>query len=285
MPRPVTAGIDGSVASLAAASWAAWEAELHCTELHLVAAWPPANGSRVSASQSAARRRWALRCLDLAAERLRTRHPWLTVRTHVLNAPPTQALLGAGEDAELLVLGSRGLGTTSSSPLGSTSAGIAARAGFPVTLVRSPSRQGERRVRGAPVVLALDAGHSHDDLSTAIAFEEAALRHIPLRALYVWIPPSPVGPHPVTPWSYGPSARTRHAERLLTEALVPWRRKFPDVRVEEVCLEDVPACAVTAATRHAALTVLGHRVASSLGAVAHAAVCQAESPVLLVPHP
>ncbi|WP_275297586.1 hypothetical protein [Streptomyces sp. CdTB01] len=41
---------------------------------------------------------------------------------------------------------------------------------------------------------------------------------------------------------------------------------------------------MTAATRHAALTVLGHRVASSLGAVAHAAVCQAESPVLLVPH-
>ncbi|WP_159104107.1 universal stress protein [Streptomyces sp. CdTB01] len=194
MPRPVTAGIDGSVASLAAASWAAWEAELHCTELHLVAAWPPANGSRVSASQSAARRRWALRCLDLAVGRLRTRHPWLTVRTQLLDAPPTQALLSAGEHAELLVLGSRGLGTTSSSPLGSTSAGIAARAGFPVTLVRSPSRQGARRVRGAPVVLALDAGHSHDDLSTAIAFEEAALRHIPLRALYVWIPPPPSGP-------------------------------------------------------------------------------------------
>jgi hypothetical protein len=34
----------------------------------------------------------------------------------------------------------------------------------------------------------------------------------------------------------------------LTEALMPWRHKFPDVRVEESCLEDVPASAVTAAT-------------------------------------
>jgi nucleotide-binding universal stress UspA family protein len=75
----------------------------------------------------------------------------------------------------------------------------------------------------------------------------------------------------------------------LTEALMPWRHKFPDVRVEESCLEDVPASAVTAATQHAGLAVLGHRVQPAagprLGAVAHAAVRHAACPVALIPHP
>ncbi|MFJ9908810.1 universal stress protein [Streptomyces sp. NPDC101152] len=288
MPRPVTAGIDGSAASLAAASWAAWEAELHGAALHLVAAWPSLNGSGLDKSESAARRRWAVRSLALAADRLSSRHPSLTIHTRVLDAPPMEALLTVGADAELLVLGSRGLGTPSASPLGSTSARTAAAAGFPVTLVRPPPHLDETPSDDAPVLLPLDVGHGRNDLSAAVAFDEAALRHVPLRALYVWIPPAPIRSCPVTPWEHGPSPRARRAERLLTEALAPWRRKFPDVRVEEVCLEDVPTCAVTTATKHATLTVLGHRVTPGdtprLGAVAHASICQEESPVMLVPH-
>ncbi|MFR0357473.1 universal stress protein [Streptomyces sediminimaris] len=288
MSRPVTVGIDGSAPSLAAASWAAREAELRDAPLHMLAAWSVADGVRPDAPEAAASRHWAVRSLDLALDRLRGRHPRLELHARLLNARPREALLNAGADAELLVLGSRGLGGTSALLLGSTGAQTAAQADFPVTLVRSLPHPHD--LPDGPVLLAVDAGHDAPDNVIALAFEEAAMRKAPLRALYAWLPPGLLPTYPVTVASrpHGRSPQARHAEHRLTEVLLPWRRKFPDVRVEEVCLEDVPAGAVAAAARRAALTVLGHRVSpdagSRLGAVAHAAVRDAPCPVLLVPH-
>ncbi|MEU3253347.1 universal stress protein [Streptomyces sp. NPDC006997] len=286
MYQPVTTGIDGSAASLAAAAWAAREAELRGTPLCLVAAWPAADGSADGTAEAAARRRWATRSLELAADRLRHRHPRLDIRTQLSSAPPLRALLAAGGAADLLVLGSRGLGCMSAPLLGSTGAQAAARADFPITLVRPAPDPGEPP--DGPVLLALDAERHPDDTVTAFAFEAAALHGIPLRALHVWTPSGPARSYPVVPRRHGHAARASHAERELTEYLLPWREKFPNVRVEELCFQDVPAGAVAAATRHAALAVLGHRVRPAagpgLGAVAQVAVREAPCPVTLVPH-
>lgn len=286
MPRPVTAGIDGSAASLAAAAWAAREAELRDTSLRLVAAWSAPDGTSPEAPDADARRHWAVCSLDLALDRLRSRHPWLDVHARLLNAPPHEALLTSGGDAELLVLGSCGLGGMSAFLLGSTGAETAAQADFPVTLVRPAPLAGA--LPAGPVLLALDAEHHSHDAVIGFAFEEAAMREVSLRALYAWMPAGAARTYPVTSWRYGRSPRVRHAEMRLTEALMPWRHKFPAVRVEEICLEDVPAGAVTAATRQAGLAVLGHRVLPAtgprLGAVAHAAVRHAACPVTLIPH-
>ncbi|MFP3986496.1 universal stress protein [Streptomyces sp. E11-3] len=286
MSRPVTAGIDGSAASLAAAAWAAREAELRDTSLCLVAAWPAPDGTSLAPPGAAARRCWAVRSLDLAADRLRARHPWLDIRTQLLHATPREALLTTGADAELLVLGSRGLGGMSALLLGSTGAGTATRADFPVTLVRPSPHPVE--MPAGPVLLALDARSHAQDAVIAFAFEEAALREVPLRALYAWMPSNPVRSYPVTPWQYGHSVGARRAETRLTEALLPWRHKFPDVRVQEICLQDAPSRAVVTAAREAGLAVLGHRAqaatGSRLGAVAHAAVRHAACPVSLLPY-
>ncbi|MGW3104313.1 universal stress protein [Streptomyces sp. NPDC001100] len=286
MSRPVTAGIDGSAASLAAAAWAAREAELRNSPLHLVAAWPASAGTAPDAPEASARRRWATRSLDLAVDRLRNHHPVLDIDTELLNAPPHEALLTAGAEAELLALGAHGLGTTSSLLLGSTSARTAALADFPVILVR-PAGPAPESPDG-PVLLALDAGHHPRDSVISLAFEEAALRDVPVRALYAWLPPGLLPAYPVMPGRHSRSPRARRAENLLTRALLPWRQKFPDVRVEEVCVEDVPAGAVVAAARQSCLTVLGHGLRTvatgpRLGAVAHAAVRDAAGPVVLVP--
>ncbi|MGY6024675.1 universal stress protein [Streptomyces spinosirectus] len=287
MLGPITAGIDGSAASLAAAAWAAREAELRDTSLHLVSAWPSPDNCSPDTRDAAAHRRWAARSLDLARDRLRLRHPRLGIHTQLLSLPPREALLAAGLAANLLVLGSRGLGGMSALLLGSTGAQTAAEADFPVALVRPVPHTEE--LPAGPVLLAIDADNPAQDGVIALAFEEAAMRAVPLRALYAWMPSDPVRTYPVTSWQYGRSPRSRHSEQLLTETLLPWRHKFPDVRVEEICLEDVPAGAVIAATHHAALAVLGHRVTPAagprLGAVAHAAVRHATCPVLLVPHP
>ncbi|WP_146238325.1 universal stress protein [Streptomyces sp. Act143] len=286
MPRPVAVGIDGSAASLAAAAWAAREAELRGTSLHLVAAWPPPNGRAPEPPEAIARRHWAARSLDLARDRLRGRHPRLDIRARLLGLAPREALLTAGLTADLLVLGSCGLGGTSAHHLGSTGAETAAQADFPLALVRTTPHPAHPPA--GPVLLALDTQRVRDDV-IAVAFEEAALREVPLRALYAWMPARPVRTYPVMPGPYGHSPHARRAEQWLTEALLPWRQKFPDIRVEEVCLEDVPAGAVTAAAHHAVLAVLGHRIRTAadgarLGAVARAAVHQAACPVLLVPH-
>ena len=287
MPRPVTAGIDGSAASLAAAAWAAHEAELRHTPLRLIAAWHAPDDTASEAPDAAARRHWATRSLDLARDRLKQRHPHLDIRARLLGLPPRKALLAAGLTSELLVLGSRGLGGMSAFLLGSTGAHTAALAGFPLALVRPVPHPTE--VPAGPVLLALDAGsHTHDDVLAA-AFAEAAMREVPLRALYAWMPAGTVlRTYPVPPRPYGHSPRAHHAEQRLSEALLPWRQKFPDVQVEEVFLQDVPAGAVVAAARRATLAVLGHRVLSAagprLGAVAPAAVRDATCPVLLVPH-
>ena len=287
MLGPITAGIDGSAASLAAAAWAAREAELRDTSLHLVSAWPPPDNSSPPTRDAPARRRWAARSLDLARDRLRLRHPHLDIHAQILNLPPREALLAAGLAANLLVLGSRGLGATSALLLGSTGAQTAAEADFPVALVRPVPHADE--LPAGPVLLAIDAETPAQDGVIALAFEEAATREVTLRALYAWMPSAPARTYPVASWQNGSSPHARRAEQLLAETLLPWRQKFPDVRVEEVCLEDVPAGAVTAATHHAALAVLGHRVTLAagprLGAVAHAAVRHATCPVLLVPHP
>ncbi|MDN3028455.1 universal stress protein [Streptomyces sp. S.PB5] len=287
MPRPVTAGIDGSAASLAAAAWAAREAELRDTALHLVAAWPPPDGASPETADEAERRHFAARSLDLARDRLRGRHPHLDIQARLLGLPPHVALLASGLAADLLVLGSRGLGGISALLLGSTGVHTAALADFPVALVRPLPHPGD--LPAGPVLLALDAEHPAQEAVITLAFEEAAMREVPLRALYAWTPTGPaLRTYPITSRPYGPSPRARHAERRLTEVLMPWRQKFPEVRVEEVCLEDIPAGAVTAATRHAALAVLGHRVQPAagprLGPVAHATVRAAACPVLLVPH-
>ncbi|MFI6402288.1 universal stress protein [Streptomyces sp. NPDC050548] len=224
----------------------------------------------------------------MAVDRLRSRHPVLDIDTELLNAPPHEALLASGAEAELLALGSRGLGTSSGLLVGSTSARTAALADFPVILVR-PVGPVPDSPAGA-VLLALDAGRHPQDSAISFALEEAALRHVPVRALYAWLPPGLLPTYPVVPGRHAHSPRARRAEDLLTQALLPWRWKFPDVRVEEVCLEDVPAGAVVAAARQSCLTVLGHCPRSAatgprLGAVAHAVVRDAAGPVVLVPDP
>ncbi|MFD9793583.1 hypothetical protein ACFWXK_21845 [Streptomyces sp. NPDC059070] len=73
---PVTAGIDGSAASLARAARAASEAEMHETELHLVAAWHrPSGVSRPGIPDVVPGEHGARRSLRLTAGRLHSRHP------------------------------------------------------------------------------------------------------------------------------------------------------------------------------------------------------------------
>lgn len=189
MLRHVTAGIDGSPESLAAAHWAAREATRRGAALCLVHAWEwhPRPAPSVPADMS--ERALAEDLPERVADSVRAAHPGLQVIGQALADSPVSVLLKAAELAELLVLGSRGLGGVAGFLTGSVSQRVVARASGPVVLVRTggsiadehfsaPDGISPEEIPGIPyrdVVLGLDTGRPCDEL-IGFAFEAAARR-------------------------------------------------------------------------------------------------------------
>lgn len=130
MLRPVIAGVDGSAESLAAAEWAAREAVRRGRPLHLLHAWnwhPRQDGEPATAAQ----RHLARRVLRQAEERIHRTCPGVTLDDEQVEGPATAALLRAAEQADVLVLGSRGLSGFTGFLVGSVALGVVARAPAP----------------------------------------------------------------------------------------------------------------------------------------------------------
>lgn len=70
-----------------------------------------------------------------------SKYPDVDVREHILRAHPVEALLDEGRQADLLVVGSRGLGGFTSLLLGSVSRAVLARAACPVAVIRPAHHQ------------------------------------------------------------------------------------------------------------------------------------------------
>ncbi|WP_344586057.1 universal stress protein, partial [Kitasatospora paracochleata] len=142
MTRAVLTGIDGSPQSEAAVRWAAEEAVRRGAVLRILHAWPWLSAANVEGLPAGGLRPAALRALADAAEEIRRAHPGLSVETAVVGDDPADALAAAGEDQELIVLGSRGLGGFSGLLAGSVGLAVAARATVPVVLVRADGTAG-----------------------------------------------------------------------------------------------------------------------------------------------
>jgi nucleotide-binding universal stress UspA family protein len=137
----IVVGIDGSEGARRALEWAVAEAQLRDASLVVVHAWvePPAVavGSVVSASgaQPAIFEELAERTARDAVASVDTGGVTQGVETRVVAGAPAHALLEAGKDADLVVVGSRGLGGFTGLLLGSVSAQVAHHATCPVLIV------------------------------------------------------------------------------------------------------------------------------------------------------
>lgn len=128
-PKPgVVVGIDGSEASKKAIAFAAEEASLRGVPLIAVYAWMPPltpgleylwSEELVETQRSAAEEAIAIGTAGLAS-----RYPDLSVERKIVQAPPVAALLQAAEDADTIVVGSRGRGGIQRLLLGSVSHGV-----------------------------------------------------------------------------------------------------------------------------------------------------------------
>lgn len=128
-PKPgVVVGVDGSDASQKAIAFAAEEASLRGVPLIAVYAWMPPltpgleylwSEELVESQRSAAEEAIAIGTAGLAS-----RYPDLVVERKIVQAPPVAALLQAAEDADTIVVGSRGRGGIQRLLLGSVSHGV-----------------------------------------------------------------------------------------------------------------------------------------------------------------
>ena len=300
MSRTVIAGLDGSPESRAAAEWGAREAMLRGLPLKLVQVWEavPEPMAQAPLLGAETRQQWTDRVPREAAEGLRLRHPGLEVAVERLSGRPSDMLIDAAKDAELLVLGSRGLSGLAGFLVGSVGHAVVARAERPVVFVRAGEQAADEHVmdpagipsaatRYRPVVLGIDID-SPDETVTAFAFEAAARRATALRAVYGWnLPPY---------YTYGMSADldlhaelARQQSAALTDVLAPWRQKYPSVEVTEESRPGRAANFLADASVDASLVVVGRRLrrtalGTPVGPVTHGVLHHATAPVAVVPH-
>lgn len=138
----IVVGVDGSVHAVRALAFAAAEAKLRGSTLHVIHSWtfpPPAPGSD------------GLPHVDLqgAAELVLEEaiatlgdEPGVEIQREIANELPAQALIRASEGAELLVVGSRGRGGFKGLLLGSVSQQCAHHARCPIVIVPDEERAG-----------------------------------------------------------------------------------------------------------------------------------------------
>ncbi|MCI3278199.1 universal stress protein [Streptomyces cylindrosporus] len=295
MLRPVVVGLDGSRESLAAADWAAGEALRRGLPLRLVHAWEGLSPDVSQLPELEAPRYWARRILRGAMDELNERHPQVYLSAEQIPLPAADALVAAGADAELLVLGSRAFSGFGGFMAGSVALSTVAHATRPVVLVRAdrtaeddhlPDAEGRPSVHTPfrDVVAGLDTAHSCEEL-LAFAFESAALRSAPLLVAHAWhLPYAP----PATAATMSVTAQ-RTAEQMLAGALGPWQEKYPTVQVRTLVEDERPAQLLLHAARDAGLLVVGRRLrpgrlGAHTGPVAHAVMHHVRCPVAIVPH-
>ncbi|WP_327365566.1 universal stress protein [Streptomyces sp. NBC_01217] len=284
----VTVGVDGSPASRAAAVWGAREAALRKVPLRLVHVidWPISPAVPRLGRETADR--WADEALNEALEEVRRRHPDLETSTRSLSGRPAASLAVEAADAGLLVLGSRGLGSLVGFLVGSVGTATLVATDTPVVLVRvadepedaEPTPYGE-------IVVGVDDNDAPDRV-LAFAFEEAARRGCALRAIHGWKLPPAYRSFPYVD-SDEERAAGRSAAQLLDEVLLPWRRKFPSVSVDQKAFMGSAGSQLVQAAAGADLVVVGRHLRRSplgahLGPVTHAVLHHATAPVAVVAH-
>lgn len=284
----VVVGVDGSASSLDAVACAAREAEYREATLRVVhvldrpAAHLPLDAVLPQAVRDHLREA-ADRLVDEAVVRARTLAPDADVLGRVVPGEPLSVLEAESRTAELVVVGSRGLGGFRGLLLGSTATGLAAHGRCPVLVVR------EQADPAGPIVLGVD-GSAAGAAAVRFALEEASLqgaRVVAVHAWTTWNAPMPPPQDPALPYANRPGMLAAAEERLLAEALAGTCERYPDVKVEHKVVHGPTREALIEASRSARLTVVGSRGRDGfsgllLGSVSQALLHHAHSPVAAV---
>lgn len=283
---PVVVGIDGSDSALQAARWAAAEARRRRTPLRLIHAFAWTDARVVGHAARAGHygeilRENARRDLDAAGRAVLEVAPEAAVRLDLQTGAPIGVLAAAAQDAQLLVVGDRGVGRISGLLLGSVAQALAGHAACPVVVVRGGAAAAVPA--DAPVVVGID-GSPISEAALAFAYAAAAERSVPLVAVHAWMD---AVVDPVVAPLLDRELMETEERAVLAGRLAGWAEKYPEVPVRRVVVLDRPAHALVEAARDAQLLVVGSRGRGGvrgllLGSVGHAVLHRAPCPVAVV---
>ena len=212
----VVVGVDGSKAAIHAALWAVDEAVSRDIPLRLVYVIDPLQAfeSGVDDCRNAVARA-ALFEAHRAVEVIQATGKPVKIEAEVLWGRPLTKLMQESRTAALICVGSIGLNHACRGE-GTVAAALAGAALCPVAIIhRPPGGSASPQVTG--IVAEVDNG-----MVLHHAFEEAALRGVPLHAISAHVAEAPEGT----------CAGNRLAQAQLGRRLARWTRLYPDVRVE-----------------------------------------------------
>lgn len=281
----ILVGVDGSPESDAAVRWAAREAGLRhrpVTLMHvvtpIVVTWPI---DTVLANYYEWQEDNAGRVLTQSQDTLARAGAETapTVHVELRHDSVVPEFTDASAHAELLVLGSRGLGPVSGALLGSVSRALLHRAQCPVVIVKDVAAESDTNSR--PVLLGIDGSPASEN-ATAFALDAASRRGADLVALHAW---SDVAVFPILGMDWHRYEEQGH--EVLAERLAGWQERYPDVHVRRRIVCDTPARWLIDESRHSQLVVVGSHgrsalAGSLLGSVSTAVAESAFAPVAVV---
>lgn len=253
----IVVGVDGSAPSRVAVDWAARAAAMRRVALTLVYVLP---GATVQSwiqvplpaaffEDEAKAAREALGDAQGVAEAATAGVDGVRFDQKVVSGQPVQVLADLSKDADMIVVGKRGLGKWERRILGSVSSGLVQHAHCPVAVIHDEDPLIPHPAQ-APVVVGID-GSPASEHATALAFDEASRRGVELVAVHTW---SDVGYElPGAGWS----EIQPEEDMLLAERLAGWQERYPDVTVRRVVHRDRPSRGLLEEAKNAQLLVVG----------------------------
>ena len=137
----IVVGVDGSEDSLVALAWAAEEAKVHRSTLHVIHSWTfPAPMPGTDGLPEADIRGVAEQVLADAVASLGS-DPGVEIRSEIANELGAHALIHASDGADMVVVGSRGRGGFKGLLLGSVSQQVAHHAKCPIVIIPHAERR------------------------------------------------------------------------------------------------------------------------------------------------
>ncbi|MEV1170557.1 universal stress protein [Nonomuraea sp. NPDC049784] len=285
--RFILVGYDESPGSEQALRWAVEEARLRELPVVVCHAWQWPYPLRPISEQALAQvEHVATTVVHDGVDHAREFGADIEARPLLTKGPVSAVLLEAAHEAELVVLGSRGMGGFEDLRVGSAAVQVPAHCARPVVVVRpaaEPMDQG-----GVRIVVGVD-GSPASQAAFGFALQEAALRGGTVRAICGWWDPGALPGPDQLPFVDAAMMRAG-AEARFQEAVPLLTAKYPDVPVTTEFVAERPPRAIVESAKAATLLVLGRRGLDSrpgtlLGAVTQAALSEVHCPVAVTPPP
>ncbi|MEV3901489.1 universal stress protein [Mycobacterium sp. NPDC050551] len=282
----IIVGVDGSPAAKVAVDWAARDAALHNVPLTLVHArqgvdvnmWLDVPVSEDFWRFAEQHSRDILADAKTVAEAAMAGGDTVAIEERAVAGNVVSTLVDLSKDAQMVVVGSRGMGKVGRVLLGSVSSGLVHHAHCPVAVIHDEDPLMPHPDR-APVVVGID-GSPASERATAIAFDEASRRGIDLVAVHAWTDPACYALPDAAFAAVEPRAE------VLAERLAGWQERYPDVDVKRVLVHDHPAHQLLEQSEAAQLVVVGSNgrggfAGMVLGSISSAVVQSARMPVIV----